>query len=124
MLSSETLIGFICTTDADRARKFFEGVLGLEFVSLDNFALVMRSGPNMIRVVRAQSFTPQNGTVLGWEVKDIEKTVAELKDRGVTFEHYPFVKDPNGIWSAPGGDKVAWFKDPDGNVLSVTEHKR
>jgi catechol 2,3-dioxygenase-like lactoylglutathione lyase family enzyme len=123
MLSAETLTGFILTTDADKARAFYERVLGLEFVSLDNFALVMRSGANMIRIGRAQSFTPQNHTVLGWEVSHIESVVSELNEHGVKFEHYPFVEDPSGIWTAPGGDKVAWFKDPDGNVLSVSQHK-
>jgi hypothetical protein len=61
---------------------------------------------------------------MGWEVSDIEAVVKWLTERGVAFEKYPFVQDRKlGIWTAPSGDKVAWFKDPDGNVLSVSQHK-
>lgn len=122
MLDSGRLVGFVITTDYDKAREFFEQKLELQFVSVDQFALVMKSGANMIRISKAASFTPLQGTVLGWEVKNIEAMVARLKERGVVFEKYPFVEDPEGIWTAPSGDKVAWFKDPDGNVLSLSEH--
>jgi hypothetical protein len=78
----------------------------------------------MIRVAKAQDFTPAPYTVLGWEVPNIAEVVAWLQKRGVAFEKYPFVQDKElGIWTAPTGDKVAWFKDPDGNVLSVSQHK-
>ncbi len=123
MLESGRLVGFVITTDYDKAREFYEQKLELRFVSVDQFALVMKSGGNMIRISKAASFTPLQGTVLGWEVEDIEAMVAWLKERGVVFEKYPFVEDPEGIWTAPSGDKVAWFKDPDGNVLSVSEHR-
>ena len=122
MLDSGRLVGFVITTDYDKAREFFEQKLELQFVSVDQFALVMESGGNMIRISKAASFTPLQGTVLGWEIKGIEAMVARLKGRGVVFEKYPFVEDPEGIWTAPSGDKVAWFKDPDGNVLSLSEH--
>lgn len=83
----------------------------------------MRSGNNMLRIVKAANFTPLQSTVLGWEVEDIVKEVNELKQRGVVFEKYPFISDPElGIWTAPTGEKAAWFKDPDGNVLSLSHH--
>jgi catechol 2,3-dioxygenase-like lactoylglutathione lyase family enzyme len=123
MLASMNMIGFLLTKDYDKARAFYEGNLGFEFVSLDHFALVMRAGKTMIRIVKVPTFTPLQSTVLGWEVGDIEAVVDWLMKRGVVFEKYPFVEDKErGIWNAPGGSKVAWFKDPDGNVLSVAEH--
>ena len=122
LLAASKIIGFVPTKDAAKARTFYEGKLGLQFVSDDMFALVMRSGETMIRIAKAPDFTPAQYTVLGWEVRNIEEIVAWLHDRGVVFEKYPWVQDPRGIWAAPGGDKVAWFKDPDGNVLSVSQH--
>lgn len=122
MLDSGKMVGFVITTDYDKAREFYEQRLGLHFVSVDQFALVMKSGRNTIRISKAANFNPLQGTVLGWEVQNIEGMVAWLKERGVVFEKYAFVEDAEGIWTAPSGDKVAWFKDPDGNVLSVSEH--
>jgi len=116
--------GFLLTKDYDRSRAFFEGKLGFKFVSLDQFALVMSTGHNNIRIVKMPSFTPLQSTVLGWEVRDIEAAVTQFSERGVEFEKYPFVQDKaRGIWTAPGGDRIAWFKDPDGNVLSLAQHK-
>jgi len=124
MLSSSKLIGFVPTKDSQKARAFYEGKLGFQFVSDDQFALVMRAGETMIRIAKAQDFTPAPYTVMGWEVLDIEAIVRWLTQRGVAFEKYPFVQDHElGIWTAPGGDKVAWFKDADGNVLSVSQHQ-
>ncbi len=124
-MDSARLIGFARVTDYARARAFYDGVLGLEFVHQDDFALVLKSGANMIRLSRSKGFTPEDSTVLGWEVSGIEGAVAELARKGVSFEKYPWVNDPKGlgIWTAPNGDKVAWFKDPDGNILSVSEHE-
>ena len=85
--------------------------------------MVLRAGETMIRIAKA-NFTPAPFTIRGWEVSNIEQEVADLQKRGVAFEKYPWVDDKvTGIWTAPGGDKVAWFKDPDGNVLSVSQHK-
>ena len=124
MLTANKVIGFVPTQDSAKAREFYEGKLGFQFVSDDPFALVMRSGETMIRVSKAKDFTPAPYTILGWEVKDIEAVVRWLTSRGVVFEKYPFVQDQElGIWNAPSGDKVAWFKDPDGNVLSVSQHQ-
>ena len=123
MLTSAKMMGFLLTRDYEQARAFFEGKLGFAFVSLDQYALVMKAGENLIRISKGQSFTPLPGTVLGWEVHDVETEVRWLKQRGVDCEKYPFVQDKElGIWSTPNGDKVAWFKDPDGNVLSVSQH--
>ena len=124
MLSSSKLIGFVPTKDSQKARAFYEGKLGFQFVSDDQFALVMKAGDTMIRIAKAQDFTPAPYTVMGWEVRDIEAIVRWLTQRGVVFEKYPFVQDRElGIWTTPGGDKVAWFKDADGNVLSVSQHQ-
>jgi catechol 2,3-dioxygenase-like lactoylglutathione lyase family enzyme len=123
MLIAGKLVGFLMTTDYDKARAFFESKLGFEFVSLDQFALVMRSGENQIRITKSAPFESLQRTVLGWEVDDVEAVVKGLRDRGVITEKYPWVADQElGIWTAPSGDKVAWFKDPDGNLLSLSHH--
>jgi predicted enzyme related to lactoylglutathione lyase len=123
MLASMEMVGFLLTKDYEKARGFYEGNLGFDFVSLDQFALVMQAGKSTIRIVKVPDFTPLRSTVLGWKVDDIEAMVDWLTKRGVAFDKYPFVQDKErGIWTAPGGSKVAWFKDPDGNVLSVSEH--
>ena len=125
MLDTAKMVGFVITTDYDKARAFYEGKLGFEFVSQDQFALVVRVGGHSIRIPRLADFKPQPFTVLGWEVGDIEAAVAWLTGQGVETEKYPFVQDKErGIWSTPNGDKVAWFKDPDGNVLSLSQHSR
>ncbi len=119
----DRLVGFVMSSDADRSRAFYVDVLGLEFVQEDGFALVLRSGHNMVRVVKAATVTPQPFTVLGWETDSIEQRVRELTERGIHFTRYPwFEQDELGIWTAPGESKVAWFPDPDGNVLSLSQH--
>lgn len=97
-------------------------MLGLRFVKDDGFAMVMDANGIMVRVTKAQ-FTPAPFTILGWQVKEIEQVAAGLQGKGVQFERFGFFQqDALGIWTAPTGDKVAWFKDPDGNVLSVSQH--
>lgn len=124
MLASMNMMGFILTKDYDKSRAFYESNLGFEFVSVDKFALVMKAGKSMIRIVKLPTFSPLQSTVLGWEVDDIETMVEWLAKRGVVFEKYPFVQDQEtGIWVTPNGDKVAWFKDPDGNILSISQHQ-
>jgi catechol 2,3-dioxygenase-like lactoylglutathione lyase family enzyme len=123
MLDSGKMAGFVPTKDYDKARAFYEGKLGFNFVSLDQFALVVNVGGHKIRIAKIPNFTPLQGTILGWEVNDIQSVATWLRDRGVTLEKYPFAQDRElGIWTAPGGDKVAWFKDPDGNILSISQH--
>lgn len=123
MLGTMDIIAFVPTTDSAKARSFYEGVLGLSFVSDDGFALVFNANGVMIRVVKAQQFTPVQYTILGWQVKEIEQVIRRLQEKGVQFERFGFFQqDELGIWIAPSGDKVAWFKDPDGNVLGVSQH--
>lgn len=123
MLASGKMTGFVLTGDYEKARAFYEGKLGFGFVSIDPYALVVSIGGHNIRISKVPNFTPRESTILGWEVADIEEAVEWLRDRGVTVEKYPFVQDrERGIWTTPTGDKVAWFKDPDGNILSVSQH--
>jgi catechol 2,3-dioxygenase-like lactoylglutathione lyase family enzyme len=122
MLGSTNIVAFVPTKDAEKARAFYVDVLGLRFIKDDGFAMVFDANGIMVRVARAQ-FTPAQFTILGWQVKNIEKVAAELQNKGVHFERFGFFEqDALGIWTAPTGDKVAWFKDPDGNVLSVSQH--
>jgi catechol 2,3-dioxygenase-like lactoylglutathione lyase family enzyme len=117
------LIGFIPIRDGEQARAFYEGTLGLRFVKDDGFALVFESNGTMIRAAKMKEFSPAQYTILGWQVTGIEKVVRTLREKGLHFEVFGFFKqDELGIWTAPTGDKVAWFKDPDGNILSVSEH--
>jgi catechol 2,3-dioxygenase-like lactoylglutathione lyase family enzyme len=123
MLGNAKIVAFVPTTDFQRARAFYEGVLGLRFIDDDGFAMVLDAGGITIRVSKAGDFTPAPFTILGWAVEEIEAVVTALTAHGVHFERYGFFEqDPLGIWTAPSGDKVAWFKDPDGNVLSVSQH--
>jgi len=123
MIADGKMVGFVPTKDYEKARAFYEGKLGFEFVSLDQFALVVSVGGHKIRIAKIPNFTPLQGTILGWEVQNIEAVAAWLRDRGVATEKYSFVQNQElGIWTAPGGDKVAWFKDPDGNILSIGQH--
>jgi catechol 2,3-dioxygenase-like lactoylglutathione lyase family enzyme len=118
-------MGFIAVTDFELAKAFYVGVLGLDYISQDGFALVLRSGPLSIRLTVPQPFTPAGYTVFGWRVADIEAEIARLSAKGIAFEHYPFfgeAQTANGIWTAPSGARVAWFKDPSGNVLSLSQH--
>ncbi len=122
MLASAKMVGFVPTKDYDKARAFYVGKLGFDFVSLDQFALVVSVGGQKIRIAKMPNFTPLQGTILGWQVEHIQSVANWLKDRAVTLEKYPFVQDQElGVWTAPGGDQVAWFKDPDGNILSISQ---
>jgi catechol 2,3-dioxygenase-like lactoylglutathione lyase family enzyme len=125
MAKLNKIVAFVATRKAEKAKEFYRDKLGLEFVSDDGFALVFDIDGTMLRIARVKEFTPFPFTVLGWEVEAIEKTVTELSQKGVTFERFPGLsQDQQGIWAAPGGAaKVAWFKDPDGNVLSLSQHK-
>lgn len=123
MLASTDIVAFVPISDGDKAKAFYEGVLGLRFVKDDGFALVFEAGHTMLRAAKMKEVKPAQFTILGWQVKEIEKVVKALQEKGVRFEIFGFFKqDELGIWTAPTGDKVAWFKDPDGNILSVSEH--
>ena len=124
MLGSNNIVAFVPTNDSAKAREFYEGVLGLRFVKDDGFAMVLDANGIMIRVAKVgNDFAPAQFTILGWQVSRIEGIVRDLQKKGVHFEIFGlFKQDELGIWTAPTGDKVAWFKDPDGNILSVSEH--
>ena len=123
MLGSMKIVAFVPIKDAEKARSFYEGVLGLRFVKDDGFALVFEANGIMVRAAQMKDFTPAQFTVLGWQVYEIENVVRDLQKKGVHFEIFGFFQqDELGIWTAPTGDKVAWFKDPDGNILSVSQH--
>jgi len=122
MLTACPTNGFVRISDAKRSRHFYEEVLGLTFEYENPYVLVFRSGPTQIIAQRVDAFEPIEATILGWEVKGIDQLVATLRDRGVVFERLEGMEqDALGIWKSPAG-KVAWFKDPDGNLLSVSEH--
>ncbi len=120
MLTNADPIAFVATVNAEAAIAFYRDVLGLAFVSDDPFALVFDLNGTMLRIAKVESFTPAQHTVLGWQVDDIEATVRGLREKGVTFERYEQLEqDDMGIWTSPGA-RIAWFKDPDGNTLSLT----
>ena len=122
MLGSRNLVAFVATTNAPRARAFYEKVLGLRFVADDPFALVFDAHATMLRIQKVEKLTPPGHTTLGWEVPDIAATARALRDAGVKCERFQGMdQDELGIWASPGGAKVAWFKDPDGNTLSLTQ---
>ncbi len=113
---------FLVTADADRSRTFYQGTLGLEFVADEPFALVFRVGTNPLRIAKVKQVQPASHTVLGWSVADIRGTVQQLRRAGVIFERYEgMTQDEDGVWQSPSGARVAWFRDPDGNVLSLTQ---
>ncbi len=123
MLSESEVMGFIPTKDGTKARAFYEGKLGLRYISDDQFALVVESRGTFIRISKVDNFTPAPFTILGWRVQNIKNEVRDLIARGVSFERFPGLpQDDLGIWASPTGARVAWFKDPDGNVLSVSQH--
>jgi len=122
MLQSSNLIAFVATTDAERARAFYEGILGLTLIEDNPFALVFDANGVMLRIQKVQSLNPATYTTLGWRVANLSATIAALTRKGVAFERYAKLsQDELGIWSSPSGAQVAWFKDPDGNLLSLTQ---
>jgi catechol 2,3-dioxygenase-like lactoylglutathione lyase family enzyme len=119
MLADAQVQAFLATTDVPRARAFFDGVLGLRLLSEDPFAFVFDANGTPLRVAFVESLTPQPFTVLGWQVDDLVAAVKALSARGVHFERYPGMEqDELGIWNVA---RVAWFKDPDGNTLSLSQ---
>ena len=123
MLGNASIIALVATVNAPRARGFYEDVLGLRFVADEEYALVFDAKGTMLRIQRVQTLTPHAFTSLGWQVDDIAETMRELAAKGVTFENYGLPgQDATGAWTPPGSTTtVAWFKDPDGNLLSLTQ---
>jgi|ERR1043166_2313278 catechol 2,3-dioxygenase-like lactoylglutathione lyase family enzyme len=120
----EKPILFLAASNAKRAREFYEQTLGLTFVADEYPALVFQVGDSMLRIQKVDEVRKAPYTALGWDVKDIRKTVRTLRDRGVEFKRYEGMnQDEDGIWTSPRGGLVAWFEDPDGNILSLTQFK-
>jgi catechol 2,3-dioxygenase-like lactoylglutathione lyase family enzyme len=116
------VVAFVATRDADRARAFYERVLDLRLVADEPFALVFDAHGTTLRVQKVPELAPARHTALGWLVSDVGAAVRQLSARGVAFERYPgLVQDDLGVCTFPAGSRVAWFKDPDGNTLSLTE---
>jgi catechol 2,3-dioxygenase-like lactoylglutathione lyase family enzyme len=123
-LTGAAPIAFVPTARPAAARAFYRDLLGLPLLDEDGFALVLDAGGTMLRVVRVEAVAPAAHTVLGWRVADIHATLSELHGKGVQAERFGFLEqDADGVWAAPGGDLVAWFKDPDGNTLSLTQFR-
>lgn len=119
----DRVVTFLLTQNPDAALAFYRDTLGLSFLHDDGFALVFDLNGVMLRISRIPQFTPAKNTVLGWQSADIEAGIDQLVAKGVVFEHYEKMgQDERGICTFPNGDKVAWFKDPDGNVLSISQH--
>jgi catechol 2,3-dioxygenase-like lactoylglutathione lyase family enzyme len=122
VLGSQKLVAFIATRDPGPAKSFYRDSLGLRLVSEDAFALVFDAAGTMLRVTTVQEVPAAKHTVLGWQVPDIVRTAKRLQEAHVTIERYPGMKqDELGIWNSPSGARVAWFRDPDGNTLSITQ---
>ena len=113
---------FLATANSERSRAFYEGLLGLQFVADEWPALVFRIGDRMLRIQKVEKVHAAPYTALGWSVSDVRKVVHDLRAAGVVFQHYQGMnQDGDGIWHAPSGAFVAWFQDPDGHVLSLTQ---
>ena len=123
MLGTSDLTALVGSVRFDEARAFYQDTLGLALLSEDPFAAVFDAHGTTLRLSRVGEFTPVPFAVLGWGVSDIEGAIDGLTDRGVVFERYEGMEqDERGIWTVPGaGVRIAWFKDPDGNTLSLTE---
>lgn len=121
-LGSRPIIALVGTVDPVRAKAFYAGALGLRLISEDGFALIFDAGGTKLRVSVVRAVVPASYTVLGWLVPDIQQAVRDLAQRSVVFQRFDgMAQDDLGIWTAPGGTKVAWFRDPDGNTLSLTQ---
>lgn len=123
-LATLPVIAFATIVDVERAKRFYQDTLGLTLMNeVPPFALVFNANGVMVRLQMAKKLPEAYGTVLGWQVPEISRVMENLKAVGVQFERFDgLVQDESGVWSSPTGAKVAWFRDPDGNVLSVSEH--
>ena len=123
MLENQKLVAFVPVRNADTARAFYRDKLGLHLLYEDGFALAFEVAGIMLRATLIRDFEPQKFTVLGWQVNDAEASARQLAAAGIALERYPGLEqDELGVWAAPGGAKVAWFRDPDGNILSISQH--
>jgi catechol 2,3-dioxygenase-like lactoylglutathione lyase family enzyme len=123
VLRDATLVAFGAITDSARAREFYVGTLGLTVHYEDDFALVLDAHGVELRLQKVGTLTPAGFTSLGWQVRDVDAVVTALEAQGVSMERFPwFTQDAHGVWQAPSGARIAWFKDPDANLLSVAQY--
>ncbi len=121
-LRSAPVIAFVATTQPDESKRFYEAALSLRFVADEPFALIFDVFGATLRIAKVKNVTPADHTVLGWSVSDIVGAVHALAARGVVFERFDGVEQSaDGVWKSPAGARIAWFRDPDGNLLSLTE---
>jgi catechol 2,3-dioxygenase-like lactoylglutathione lyase family enzyme len=121
-LTESDLVAFVSTAQPPAAMMFYRDVLGLRLVDESQFALVFDANGTMLRISVVGEVNPAPYTVLGWAVADIAAAIDALLDAGVTFLHFDGMdQDKRGIWRSPSAAQVAWFADPDGNVLSLTQ---
>ena len=122
MLSLHRIKAFVSTTNPDKAREFYKDKLGLKLLSEDSFGMEFEAAGAHIRISVVEKLIPQPFTVLGWDTDDIISTISMMSEKGISFERYTFIEqDDSGIWTSPGGTRVAWFMDPDGNILSISD---
>jgi catechol 2,3-dioxygenase-like lactoylglutathione lyase family enzyme len=122
MISESAVVAFLATSNPERSKTFYGKTLGLRLVADDQFALVFDLAGVPLRIQKVDAVQPHPFTSLGWQVRGIRRIVAGLGKRGVLFERYPFLEqDEDGVWLAPSGTSIAWFKDPDGNLLSLSD---
>ena len=125
MLKSQPIVAFVATTNPRRAKAFYAKTLGLRLTSEDPFALVFNAHGTTMRIANVsnvKSFKPAPFTIVGWVVTNVGDTVGDLVKKGVAFERFPGMdQDLQGVWQSPSGARVAWFRDPDGNILSITQ---
>ncbi len=122
MFTDTPIIAFLATADAPKAREFYESRIGLAFLDESEFAIVFEAHGVEIRIQKVANISPQPYTVLGWQVSSIVEAVQDLTNKGVAFKKFTGLKQSElGIWNSPSGAKVAWFTDPDGNLLSITQ---
>jgi len=121
-MTNSKLISFVATQNPASALTFYADTLGLTLISDDPFVIVFDANGTMLRVQKVHELLPAKHTVLGWQVADISATIRNLTSRGVRFERYDgLAQDASGVWTSPSGGRIAWFKDPDGNTLSLTQ---
>lgn len=123
MLSKPTITAFLPTVKPEQSKQFYRNTLGLKLVSEDDYALEFEGNGVLLRITIVDKFNPHPFTVLGFKIEEIVSQVKSLNKKGVEFERYSsFKQDDLGIWTSPSKAKIAWFKDPDGNLLSLTEY--
>jgi len=123
VLENANVVAFVATAKPDVSRKFYQETLGLLFVGDDGQSLVFDANGTTVRIQKVTEVAPATRTSIGWEVHDVVYSVRRLSGLGVRFERFPNLQqDRDGIWTAPTGTLVAWFRDPDGNLLSLSEH--